>query len=207
MNVPQRGAYTDTLGVARMLVGYARVSTQDQDLEVQLGVLRELGVSDERMYWDRGFTGKNLDRDGLHRALAAVRDGDTLVVPKMDRFARNAEETLRLVRELTERGVAFQMGRTVYDPRDPFSKMFLTFLAAVAEAEGGWISLRTQESMARPSVRAKLRGKQPSKTPREDAAIAGQVALGELSISEIARMFNTSRSGVYRALDRHNGVA
>lgn len=125
-------------------------------------------------------------------------------MPKLDRFARNAKETLRELRELTSRGVVFQFDKTVYDPKDPFSKLFLTFLAAVAEAEGSWISLRTQEAMARPSVRAKLRGRQPRFTPKQDAMIHRHLSEREFNAGEIAAMFNTSRASVYRAAARHD---
>lgn len=186
-----------------MKVGYSRVSTNEQDVSSQRAFLVAAGVDEERIYTDVGFTGKNLQRAGLHQALAAVRDGDTLVVPKMDRLARNVEDTLHIVRDLTERGVIFQMGQTVYDPRDPWSKLFLTFLAAIAEAEGGWISLRTQEAMARPSVRKKLKGRQPAIPPETDAAIANAMDEGDRSAADVARIFRISRSGVYRAAARH----
>ena len=186
-----------------MKVGYSRVSTNEQDVEAQHAFLWAAGVDEERIYTDVGFTGKNAQREGLRQALAAVRDGDTLVVPKMDRLARNVEDTLQIVRELTERGVIFQMGHTVYDPHDPWSKLFLTFLAAIAEAEGGWISLRTQEGMARPSVRKKLKGRQPAIPPETDAAIAKALDEGEQSAADLARVFRISRSGIYRAAARH----
>lgn len=186
-----------------MKVGYARVSTHEQDVAAQQAFLLSAGVTEDRLYTDTGFTGKNARRDGLHQALAAVREGDTLVVPKMDRLARNVEDTLQIVRDLTERGVIFQMGHTTYDPRDPWSKLFLTFLAAIAEAEGGWISLRTQEGMARSSVRQKLNGRKPSITPETDKAISRAMDEGEHSVAEIAEIFRISRSGVYRARDRH----
>lgn len=186
-----------------MKIGYARVSTNEQDAQTQRDFLLAAGVDEDRIYSDVGFTGKNAQREGLRQALAAVRDGDTLVVPKMDRLARNVEDTLQIVRELTERGVIFQMGHTVYDPHDPWSKLFLTFLAAIAEAEGGWISLRTQEGMARPSVRKKLKGRQPAIPPATDAAIAKALDEGDQSAAEIARVFRISRSGVYRAAERH----
>jgi len=99
--------------------------------------------------------------------------------------------------------VIFQTGHTVYDPRDPWSKLFLTFLAAIAEAEGGWISLRTQEAMARPSVRKKLKGRQPATPPETDAAIAKALENGDRSAADVARVFRISRSGVYRAAGRH----
>ena len=186
-----------------MKVGYARVSTNEQDAQTQRDFLLAAGVDEDRIYSDVGFTGKNAQREGLRQALAAVRDGDTLVVPKMDRLARNVEDTLQIVRELTERGVIFQMGHTVYDPHDPWSKLFLTFLAAIAEAEGGWISLRTQEGMARPSVRKKLKGRQPAIPPETDAAIAKALDEGDRSAADVARVFRISRSGVYRAVARH----
>lgn len=186
-----------------MKVGYSRVSTNEQDVSSQRAFLIAAGVDEERIYTDVGFTGKNLQRAGLHQALAAVRDGDALVVPKMDRLARNVEDTLHIVRDLTDRGVIFQMGHTVYDPRDPWSKLFLTFLAAIAEAEGGWISLRTQEAMARPSVRKKLKGRQPAIPPETDAAIAKALDEGDRSAADVARIFRISRSGVYRAAARH----
>ena len=186
-----------------MKVGYARVSTNEQDEQTQRDFLLAAGVDEDRIYSDVGFTGKNAQREGLRQALAAVRDGDTLVVPKMDRLARNVEDTLQIVRELTERGVIFQMGHTVYDPHDPWSKLFLTFLAAIAEAEGGWISLRTQEGMARPSVRKKLKGRQPAIPPETDAAIAKALDEGEQSAADLARVFRISRSGIYRAAARH----
>lgn len=190
-----------------MKVGYSRVSTNEQDIETQRAFLIAAGVDESRIYSDLGFTGKNVQREGLHQALAAVREGDTLVVPKMDRLARNVEDTLHIVRELTERGVIFQMGHTVYDPHDPWSKLFLTFLAAIAEAEGGWISLRTQEGMARPSVRKKLKGRQPAIPPETDEAIAQALEKGTKSAAEIARIHRISRSGVYRARDRHEARA
>lgn len=186
-----------------MEFGYSRVSTVGQDLELQRTFLLNEGVHEDRIFYDHGFSGKNLQRDGLRTVLAAVREGDKIIVPKLDRFARNAEETLRELRELTARGVVFQFGKTVYDPTDPFSKLFLTFLSAIAEAEGGWISLRTQEAMARPSVRAKLKGRQPRFSPKEDALIARHLSDGEMTPGEIANLFATSRATVYRAAARH----
>ena len=184
--------------------GYARVSTVRQDLEAQQAFLRTEGISAERMFFDHGFTGKNLERDGLTTVLAAVRAGDKLVVPKMDRLARNVEDTLRIVRDLSDRGVAFQFNKTVYDPADPFSKLFMTFLAAIAEAEGGWISLRTQEAMARPAVRAKLKGRRPSLTPKQDAAVARHLDRGEFRAPAGAARYNTAGASVSRGAARHS---
>ncbi|HEY9263346.1 MAG TPA: recombinase family protein [Mycobacterium sp.] len=193
-----------------MLIGYARVSTVEQDLETQLDALARLGVEPNRIYKDFGFTGKTMTRDGLEQALAAVREGDVFVVPRLDRLARNTEDALQVIRRLTEQGVTFQNGAQLYDPHDPMAKLFFTILAAVAEAEGGWVSLRTKEAMARPSVRRKLKGRRPNLTPKQDAAIAAHFDTGTMSVTDIAQLFNTSRAGAYRARDRHRargGVA
>lgn len=186
-----------------LMVGYARVSTVLQDVDAQLAALLELGVPAKRIYTDTGFSRKTMTRAGLEQALAAVRPGDTFVVSRLDRLARNVEGALTIISQLTDEGVVFQNGRTRYDPADPMSKMVMTILLAVAEAEGGWISLRTREAMARPSVRQKMKGRQPSLSPAADAAIAAQLAAGEYSASTIATMFRTSRAGVYRASARH----
>src|SRR5574340_3358 len=74
------------------LVGYARCSTDAQDLTAQRQRLRERGVAEDRIYLDHGFTGTNRARPGLDQALAAVREGDTLVVPKLDRLARSVPD-------------------------------------------------------------------------------------------------------------------
>ena len=74
------------------LIGYARCSTDTQDLTAQRERLRELGVADNRVYLDHGLTGTNRSRPGLDQALAAVREGDTLVVPKLDRLARSVPD-------------------------------------------------------------------------------------------------------------------
>ena len=75
------------------LVGYARCSTAGQDLTAQRKTLRELGVTEKLIYLDHGLTGRHRDRPGLAQALAAVRDGDTLVVPKLDRLARSVPDS------------------------------------------------------------------------------------------------------------------
>ena len=187
--------------VAELTVGYARCSTVSQDLEVQRGKLLALGVDQERIYFDHGFSGKQMSRDGLEKALAACRAGDTFVVPSLDRLARDALGTLEVMRELGERGIALSNNGTIYDPNDPMAKLFFTMLAAVAEAEGGWVSLRTKEAMARPAVRAKMKGKQPSLTPRQDVAVL-QLYSAETSVPDLATLFKTSRASIYRALDR-----
>jgi DNA invertase Pin-like site-specific DNA recombinase len=88
-----------------LLVGYARVSTEQQDLTAQRNGLCALGVGDDRIYVDHGLTGTNRDRPGLRLALAACRAGDTLVVTKLDRLARSLPDARDILDELTKRHV------------------------------------------------------------------------------------------------------
>jgi hypothetical protein len=93
-----------------LLVGYARASTEQQDLTAQRNGLHPLGVGDDRIYVDHGLTGTNRDRPGLTLALAACRAGDTLVVTKLDRLARWLQ---------TKRNVRLSLGGAIHDPTDP----------------------------------------------------------------------------------------
>ncbi|MCA1700876.1 MAG: recombinase family protein, partial [Actinobacteria bacterium] len=100
-------------------IGYARVSTDQQDLTAQRDGLQALGVPAERIYVDHGLTGTNRERPGLHQALAACREGDTLVVTKLDRLARSLPDARAIADELTQRSVKLNLGGSVHDPTDP----------------------------------------------------------------------------------------
>ena len=105
-------------------------------------------------------TGTNRSRPGLDQALAAVRRGDTLVVPKLDRLARSVPDARYIADALVERGVALALGHTRYHPTDPMGKMFFNILATFAEFEADLIRLCTREGMAIARAKGKLRGKQ-----------------------------------------------
>ncbi len=121
--------------VAALLIGYARVSTDGQDLTVQREALAALGVSPARTYVDHGLTGTNRDRPGLREAMAACRDGDTLVVTKLDRLARSLPDARAILAELTARQVKLNRGGSVHDPTDPVGRLLFNVLAMVAEFE------------------------------------------------------------------------
>lgn len=98
------------------IISYARCSTDEQDPTAQR--LAELGVADERIYLDHGLTGTTRARPGLDQALAAVRDGDTLVVPKLDRLARSVRTLAPSATPLAEHRIKRSLGGQVYDPAD-----------------------------------------------------------------------------------------
>src|ERR1700684_888475 len=129
------------------LIGYARCSTVLQDLTAQRQALTALGVPDDRIYLDKGLTGTSRARPGLDQALAAVRSGDTLVLPKLDRPPAAPPSA----------------------PAAPRGKMFFNILATFAEFEVDLLRLRTREGMAVARAKGKLRGKQPKLTTRQPA--------------------------------------
>ena len=128
-----------------LLIGYARCSTDEQDLTAQRDGLLTLGVAPARVYVDHGLTGTNRDRPGLREALAACREGDTLVVTKLDRLARSLPDARAIAAELTARQVRLSIGASVYDPTDPVGRLLFNVLAMVAEFESDLIRLRTRE--------------------------------------------------------------
>lgn len=183
-------------------VGYARCSTDKQDLAAQHAELMNLGVGADRIYSDRGLTGRNRQRPGLDQALAAVRAGDTLVVTKLDRLARSMPDAREIADSLATRGVRLALGKTVYDPDDPMGKMFFNMLATFAEFESDLIRMRTREGMAIARSKGKLRGKPPKLTNRQQAELCKMHDTGDYSISDLAEIFSIGRATVYRVLDR-----
>ena len=184
------------------LIGYARCSTDKQDLAAQKAALEKLGVVAERIYTDHGLTGTNRSRPGLDQALAAVRAGDTLVVPKLDRLARSVPDARAIADALQTRGVKLALGSSVHDPADPMGKMFFNILATFAEFEADLIRLRTREGMAIARAKGKLRGKQPKLSDRQQKELRRMYDTGEYAISDLAELFRVSRTTVYRTLVR-----
>ena len=115
--------------MAPLFIGYARVSTDEQDLTAQRDGLTALGVSAERIYVDHGLTGTHRDRPGLREALAACREGDTLVVTKLDRLARSLPDAREILDDLTRRTVKLSLGGSVHDPTDPVWRLLFNVLA------------------------------------------------------------------------------
>ena len=181
------------------LIGYARCSTDRQDPAAQL---LALGVAEDRIYTDHGLTSTSHARPGLDQALAAVREGDTLVVPKLDRLGRSVPDARAIADRLRERGVKLALGPTLYDPGDPMGKLFFNILATFAEFEADLIRMRTREGMAIARARGKLRGKQPKLSDRQQRELCRMHATGEYSISDLAELFSVSRPTVYRTLNR-----
>ena len=183
-------------------VGYARCSTDKQDLAAQRTALLALDVAEDRIYTDHGLTGTNRERPGLAQALAAVREGDTLVVPKLDRLARSVPDARAIADELEKRGVKLALGASVHDPTDPMGKMFFNILATFAEFESDLIRMRTREGMKIARAKGKLRGKKPKLSEKQHRELRRMYDTCDYSVSDLADVFAVSRPTTYRTLQR-----
>ncbi|MGH2970137.1 MAG: recombinase family protein [Solirubrobacteraceae bacterium] len=190
-----------------LLIGYARVSTDAQDLTAQRDGLQALGVEPERVYVDHGFTGTRRDRPGLREALAACRAGDTLVVTKLDRLARSLPDARDIVDDLTRREVKLNLGGSVHDPTDPVGRLLFNVLAMVAEFEADLIRARTREGMKVARAKGRLRGKQPKLAAAQEAHLVELHRAGQYTGGELAELFSVARSTVYRAIQREGACA
>jgi DNA invertase Pin-like site-specific DNA recombinase len=171
---------------------YARCSTDQHDLTAQRDGLRGLGVAANRIYVDHGLTGTNRERPGLREALAACREGDTLVVTKLDRLARSLPDARAIADELTARHVRLSLGASVYDPHDAVGRLLFNVLAMVAEFEADLVRLRTKEGMRVAKAKGRLRGRKPKLNPRQEAHLATLMATGEHSVAELGDLFGSA---------------
>ncbi|WP_206511046.1 recombinase family protein [Rhodococcus sp. KRD197] len=184
------------------LIGYARCSTQGQDLRAQRTALRKLGVDTGSIYTDRGYTGRNRKRPGLTDALAAVEEGDTLVVTKLDRLGRSVADLHAIVGELDAKGARLIYGGQVYNPGDPISRMFFTVLGAMAEFEADLTRARTREGVAIAKAEGRMTGRKPKLTALQHERILEDYESGKYGAAALMDLYGLSRSAVYAALVR-----
>jgi DNA invertase Pin-like site-specific DNA recombinase len=154
-------------------IGYARVSTEDQNLALQLDALAAAGC--DQIFQDNGVSGSVVKRPGLDSAIAALQEGGALVVWKLDRLGRISEHLTKTVRELGEQGIGFQSLSEAIDTVTPGGRLTYRVMAALAEFERDLISERTKAGMAS----ARMRGI-PLGRPRKLSAV--QIAKARLDI-------------------------
>ena len=178
-----------------MLIGYARVSTQDQNPDLQTDALAKAGC--ERLFVE-ATSGASIDRPELANALSHCRPGDTLVVWKLDRLGRTVRQFVAFVHELSERGVEFKSLSDSIDTGTPAGRFFFHVMAALAEMERDLIRERTRAGLDA----AKARGRQGGRPPKltADQVAHARKLIETESASDVAKSFGVSRSTLYRAL-------
>jgi len=144
-----------------MLIGYARISTLDQNLDLQLDALKRAGC--EKIFQDEGFSGAKAKRPGLDDTLAALKPGDHLIVWKLDRLGRSLRHLIDLITMFEARGIGFTSLSDGIETTTPIGKLFFHLSGAFAEYERSINSERTKAGMAA----AKARGVRIGRPPRE----------------------------------------
>jgi DNA invertase Pin-like site-specific DNA recombinase len=178
-----------------MIIGYARVSTDGQTLDSQQSALRQAGA--EKIYREK-IAGAITDRPALAKALAALGQGDTLVVCKLDRLARSTRDLLNTLDAVGKAGASFRsLGDSWADTTTPHGRLMLTVLGGLAEFERHLILARTSEGRQRAQQRGVRFGRRPKLTAhQQQEALARRVA-GE-ALVDIARSYAVSHSTISR---------
>ncbi|WP_224281147.1 recombinase family protein [Streptomyces sp. LS1784] len=189
-----------TTEITGHLIGYARVSTDDQDAQLQHDTLTEAGCA--RIFTDKA-SGKNTDRPELSAVLDYLRPGDTLVVWKLDRFARSLIDLVTMVDALSARGIGFKVltgALASIDPNTPDGRLMLQVVGAMAEFERSLIKDRTRAGLDAAKAQGRTGGR-PSVISEDKLTIArARRAKGE-SVSSIAKALGVSRATLYRHLE------
>nr|WP_011265172.1 recombinase family protein [Leptospirillum ferrooxidans]AAX38525.1 ORF195 [Leptospirillum ferrooxidans] len=175
-------------------IGYVRVSSVDQNTDRQLD-----GIPLARVFTDKA-SGKDTHRPELDRLLAFVREGDTVVVHSLDRLARNLDDLRRLVSGMTQRGVRIEFVKeslTFTGEDSPMANLMLSVMGAFAEFERALLRERQREGIAMARERGVYRGRKPSLTEKQIAAMKKRIEAGE-SKATVARDLGVSRETLYR---------
>jgi DNA invertase Pin-like site-specific DNA recombinase len=184
------------------LIGYMRVSKADgsQVLDLQRDALLAAGMSEWHLYSDTA-SGRKDDRPGLAACLQALREGDTLVVWKLDRLGRSLRHLVNVVHDLTSRGVGLRVltgqGAAI-DTTTPAGKLVFGIFASLAEFERDLISERTRAGLASARARGRKGGRRPKLTPAKLRLAVAAMGRPETNVGDLCRELGVTRSTLYR---------
>jgi DNA invertase Pin-like site-specific DNA recombinase len=184
---------------ASMLLGYCRVSTTDQSLDLQKDALAQAGC--ERIFEDQA-SGKKDDRVGLHEAIAFARKGDTLVVWRLDRLGRSLKGLIATVRQLEERGVELRSLHEQLDTASPGGRLIFHVFGALAEFEVGLLRERTKAGLASARAKGRVGGRRPKLSQEQKAEVVEAVQSGRRTQADMARLFGVDPATVSRIIAR-----
>lgn len=181
-------------------IGYARVSTEDQNLALQLDALTAAGC--DEIFQDSGFSGSLASRPGLEQAVASLEEGSVLVVWKLDRLGRVTENLTRTIREFREQGIGFESLSEAIDTATPGGRLSYRIMAALAEFERDLISERTKAGMAAARARGASLGRPPKLTDLQIAQAKKKILSGRSTARKLAASLGVSPVTLGRALKR-----
>ncbi len=180
-----------------MLIGYARVSTLEQNLDLQNDALKKAGC--EKIYTDT-LSGAKAQRPGLEECLAYARPGDTVVVWKLDRLGRNLKHLIEAVQALDERGIGFKSVQESIDTTTPGGKLVFHVFGALAEFERDLIRERTKAGLAAARARGRTGGRKPVLDDRGREVARALFRDKSVSVTQICKTLGVSRTTFYRSL-------
>ncbi|MDP7735117.1 recombinase family protein [Mycobacterium paragordonae] len=179
------------------IIGYARVSTTDQNPQLQLDALRDAGAV--RVFTDHGVSGSKAHRPQLDACLDHLREGDVLTVWKLDRLGRNTQHVLAVVDDLTSRGIGFRSITEGLHTDGAMGKAMLTIMAAFAQLERDTMIERTRAGLVAAAANGR-KGGRPRKVDDVAATKASSLHEKGINANDIAKMLGVSRATVYRHL-------
>src|SRR5208283_4721129 len=185
-----------------MLVGYARVSTQDQNLELQLKALKKIGC--KKLYQDQISGAKN-NRPGLQLALEVLRKGDTLVVWKLDRLGRTVKGLVDLVNKLHQNGTHFKSITDNVDTSTPSGRFFFHIMASLAQMERELVAERTRAGLAAARAQGRIGGRKRKMTKSKMESAKKLLSSGTLP-KDVARNLGVSIPTLYRWIPASSSV-
>jgi DNA invertase Pin-like site-specific DNA recombinase len=178
-----------------MLIGYARVSTQDQNLELQCSALNNIGC--EKIYQDKISGARNNNRPGLQQALDILREGDTLIVWKLDRLGRSVKGLIELTSKLQQKKIHFKSLTDNVDTATPSGRFFFHMMASLAQMERELIAERTKAGLAAAKVQGRIGGRKRKMTTSKIESAKKLLASGSLP-KDVARNLGISIPTLYR---------
>jgi DNA invertase Pin-like site-specific DNA recombinase len=180
-----------------MLIGYARVSTSEQDLSSQEDVLKSMGC--EKIYTDV-VSGVKTARPGLNLALSQLRKGDMLVVWRLDRLGRSLAHLIQTVKELNEKEIGFKSLQESIDTTTSGGQLIFHIFGALAQFERELIRERTNAGLKAARIRGRLGGRPMQLNKNEIRKLKKHYDKGDLSVIEICKLFNITKPTLYRYL-------
>lgn len=180
-----------------MLVGYARVSTHEQHLDLQLDALKDAGC--EKIFTDK-ISGSKSYRDGLKQAMEFMREGDTLVVWRLDRLGRSLKQLIEIVNELSSKEIGFKSLQENFDTTTSGGKLIFHVFGALAEFEREVIRERTKAGLTAARARGRLGGRPKVMDHKKVSMAKTLLGDGNNSVDDVCKILEVSRATLYRYL-------
>lgn len=193
--------WINLLKLYAMLIGYARISTDDQNLQPQLDALEAAGC--DRVFQDQ-MSGVTAQRPGLEEAIEFARQGDLLVIWRLDRLGRSLKNLIQLVTELEDRGVGLKSLHESIDTSSSSGKLVFHMFGALAEFERNLIIERTNAGLSAARARGRVGGRPPALTKEEQKTVVAMYKSKQHTIKDICSMANISKPTLYKYLKSNN---